>query len=368
MLRKKCVICEAESFTTLFTLNDYPIVSYAAVLDESTDEFSNSILVNCNTCGTVQIEHLIDPVKLYQYSQNSTENTPTWKEHHRLFANFVSERTDTSLLEIGGNSGCLYRLLKEKISDYTILDLCDSEERPPTVKFIQANCEEFDLSAHSHIALSHIFEHLYTPRTFIENLSKAEVQSVFISIPDMNALSKSRNVALINNAHTVFIGDREIRYLFSQYGYSCAATTAFRRHSLFYHFIHDKSSIPLPLQINMNESSHIKKYLSDFEASIRNMVIDRPSYICPAGHYGQRIYYYIEKYTNYSEHILGFIDNDHTKQGKRVYGTPAYAYSPDVLTTRGDNKISIILYAGPYNTELKTQLNALHSDIEFLDL
>jgi hypothetical protein len=368
MLRTKCVICEADSFTNLFTLTDYPIVSYSGILEASTDEFSDCVLVNCTACGTVQLEHLIDPVKLYRDSQNSTENTPTWKEHHRLFADFVSERIDTSLLEIGGNSGCLYHLLKEKISNYTILDLCDSEDRPPTVKFIQANCEEVDLSAHTHIALSHIFEHLYTPRKFIENLSNAQVQSIFISIPDMNALSDSKNLALINNGHTFFIGDTEIRYLFSQYGYSCAATTAFRRHSLFYHFVYDKSSSPLPLYINMGESAHIKKYLSDFAASITNMDIDRPCFICPAGHYGQRIYYYIKKYTNYSKYILGFIDNDHTKQGKRVYGTPAYAYSPDVLTTHKENKVSIILYAGPYNTELKTQLNTLHSDIQFLEL
>ena len=77
----------------------------------------------------------------------------------------------------------------------------------------------------------------------------------------------------------------------------------------------------------------------------------------------KKLYYYLQKY---SKHIIGFIDNDISKQNKRVYGTTGNVYSPDVLLNYRDTVISIILYAGPYTTELKNQLNLLHASIHYI--
>ena len=366
MIRDECILCNDHApLRELFTLKDYPITPSSSPDGDSADEYSDCIFAGCRVCGTLQLKTLIDPVKLYQNSHNSTENTPTWKEHHRLFAEFVSADTDSRLLEVGGNSGTLYNLLKDKIPEYTILDICDSEKRPSTVKFLQGNCEQFDFSGHSHIALSHTFEHLYTPRNFIENLSRARVQSVFISIPNMEHLYNSKNISVLHNEHTFFVGDAEIQYLFSQYGYSCAKAATFKQHSLFYHFVYDTLAPILPLPISIQRTRDIKHYLSKFQASLEKVVIDRACFICPAGHYGQKIYYYLQQYQRY---IMGFIDNDVSKQGLRVYGTSAYVFSPDVLRVHKDNKLCIILYAGPYSEELKKQPNELHSDILYIEL
>ena len=120
---------------------------------------------------------------------------------------------------------------------------------------------------------------------------------------------------------------------------------------------------PLPLYKNIERAPYIQSYLNNFEASVAKVIIDKPCFICPAGHYGQKIYYYLR---NYSSHIIGFIDNDISKQNKRVYGTSGDVYSPDVLLNYRDTVISIILYAGPYTTELKNQLNLLHASIHYI--
>ena len=365
MLRERCILCGTGTLTELFTLKNYPITPSSSSLEASTDEFKDCTFANCMVCGCIQLQTLIDPVRLYENSHNSTENTPTWKEHHRLFAEFVSERVDGRLLEVGGNSGTLYNLLSQKIPDYTILDICDSEKRPPTVRFLQGNCEEFDFSGHIAVALSHTFEHLYSPRRFVENLSRAGVKSIFISIPNMDHLYTSKNISILHNEHTFFVGDAEIKYIFSCYGYSCAATQEFRKHSLFYQFVYEPATRPMLLCSSSERSLEIQTYLSEFERAVRACVIDKPCFICPAGHYGQKIYYYLQRY---NEHILGFIDNDVSKQGLRVYGTGANVYSPEVLKTHQENPICIILYAGPYTGELKKQLDRLHSDISYIEL
>jgi len=335
------------------------------LLEASIDEFNDCILAHCTLCGCIQLQTLIDPVRLYENSHNSTEHTPTWKEHHRLFAHFISERVDGKILEIGGNSGTLYGLLSQKIPDYTILDICDSQKRPPTVRFLQGNCEEFDFSGHTAVALSHTFEHLYSPRRFVEKLSLAGVKSIFISIPNMDHLYASKNISVLHNEHTFFVGDEEIRYIFSSYGYACAATQEFKKHSLFYQFVYEPATRPMLLCSSIERSLQIKTYLSEFERAVGTCVIDRPCFICPAGHYGQKIYYYLQAYREY---IMGFIDNDASKHGLRVYGTGANVYSSDVLKTHQENPVCIILYAGPYSGELKQQLNGLHSEIRYIEL
>jgi hypothetical protein len=366
MIRDTCVLCEkSKPLEEVFRLKNYPITPSSNELDASTDEFADFVLATCNTCGCIQLKTLVDPIKLYENSHNSTENTPTWKEHHRLFADFISQRADKKLLEVGGNSGTLYKLLSSKISNYTILDICDSPKRPSTLTFIQGNCEDFDLTGHTHIALSHTFEHLYQPKRFVENLSKAQVQSVFISIPNMDHLYISKNLSIIHNEHTFYVGDAEIRHLFSRYKYSCSATYSFKNHSLFYHFVYDPTTEPLALINSMQRSMNITEYFSAFERSVKDVVIEHPCFICPAGHYGQKIYYYLR---DYHRNMIGFIDNDPSKQGKRVYGTSANVYSPEILKTYNDKPICVILYAGPYNSEIKTQLNTLHDSIVYISI
>jgi hypothetical protein len=180
----------------------------------------------------------------------------------------------------------------------------------------------------------------------------------------MKQLYDYKNISIIHNEHTFFVSDEEIHYLFSQYGYSCASTTSFKKHSLFYHFVYNSSIIPLTL-CKFDRSIEVAKWLSEFEYIMHDIHIDRPTFICPAGHYGQKIYYYLK---NHTEYIKGFIDNDMLKQGTRVYGTQCHVYPIDILKEYNGLSISCILYAGPYTNELQSQLNKIHPNINYIKL
>jgi len=364
MFRTHCVLCKEAHLSPLFTLKDYPITPSSSTTGPETDETQDCVFASCSACGAIQLQSLIDPVKLYEHSHNSTENTPTWKEHHRLFADFVASNSSQRLLEIGGNSGTLYRLLSDRIPEYTILDICDSKKRPQTVQFLQGNCETFDLSGHSHIAMSHTFEHLYFPRSFVENLAKARVESICISIPNMEHLLESKNISVLHNEHTYFVAEKELTYLFSLVGYSCKRSTPFKKHSTFYEFVPSGAQAG-PISPQPEQALKLKNILASFETSVRAITIDKPCFICPGGHYGQKIAYYLQPFRH---HILGFLDNDPSKQGLRVYGTDVKVYSPEILRDFQTSGVYVILYAGPYTEELKAQLNLIHSDIQYIVL
>lgn len=365
MKRKECVICTDASLIEFYKLEHYPITPSSSTFDIDTDEFKDCIFATCNSCGTIQIVTLVDPIKLYKNSHNSTENTPTWKEHHTLFSDFISDNADThNVLEIGGNSGVLYKLLNNHFLNYTILDMCDSKHRPSEVKFINGNCEDYDFAGYTHVILSHTFEHLYNPRKFIENLSRASVNHVYISIPNMEHMYEYNNISIIHNEHTFYVSNVEIQYLFSNYGYSCSSMSSFKKHSLFYHFTYTSSIIPKPL-VKVERYKELVKWLYRFKQNMNNITLDRPTFICPAGHYGQKICYYLQKN---KEYIKGFIDNDLLKQGMRVYGTSYYVYPVNILKDYTDTSVSCILYAGPYTCELQKQLNSIHPNINFINI
>jgi len=358
-------LCDADKLSTSFTIKNYPITPSSNTLPAESDEFDDCEIGSCKECGAVQLLTLVDPVKLYKNSHNSTENTPTWKEHHRLFSDFVADgSTATDILEIGGNSGVLYRLLRDRLPKYSILDICDSKNRPTDVRFIEGNCEAFDFTGFTHLILSHTFEHLYSPAKFVENLANARIQSVCISIPNMEQLYNSRNISILHNEHTYFVAENEIKYLFSTFGYACKRLMHFKKHSTFYEFIPARCEV-FPTLTNTVKADDICKIFSEFETSIRRVKIDKPCFICPAGHYGQKLYYYLRPFSKY---IQGFIDNDTSKHGLRVYGTDAYVYAPDILLKHHATSITVILYAGPYTDELKLQLSSLHPSIEYVAL
>jgi len=364
MNRTNCVICDSSKFTHVYTFPNYPITQNSSPLDTSHDEFQDSTFVSCIDCGRVQLKTLIDPIKLYENCNRLIDATPTWKEHHKLFSDFIIENNKyTCVLEIGSSTCPLYKLLKNTGIHYTTMDIADSDKRPSEVEFFQGNCEEFNFIGHNSLILSHTFEHLYNPRKFLKNIHDAKVKSVFISIPNIDELYTSENISVMHNEHTYYVGDKEIRYLFSQYGYSCNASYNFRKHSLFYHFLYDVSVVPLYLEPVLEVGKNMQRIFLKYQTTLEEIIIDKPFFICPGAHYGQKIYYYLQKFSKF---MKGFIDNDPLKQGKRVYGTPFYMYSPDILAKYTETTVYIILYAGPYTEELKKQMNLLHPSIEYL--
>ena len=121
-------------------------------------------------------------------------------------------------------------------------------------------------------------------------------------------------------------------------------------HSLFFHFVKMEHE-PLPLYKNQMISTFFLQ-MYDRAQSISNTTIQPHSFIAPGGHFGQLIYTLCKP-----EHILGFLDNDVSKQGRRIYGTPFYTFSFDILNKYVSDPVNVYVYAGPYTAEVIAQLH-----------
>lgn len=348
MIRSSCVICDGQ-LDELYTLQNAPVTFSPVTTPYETDVYNDISMSFCTSCSCVQLKTLIDQTVLYSESHNGTADTPTWKEHHSQFADFVRNHNIQRITEIGGSSGSLYRHIKDDV-DYACLDLCEPSTEIPN--FIKANCETYDFTNTDTICMSHVFEHLYAPRRFIENISE-HVSTVIISIPNMNHLLSMKSSSIVFNEHTYFVDKHNAEWLFGQYGYVLKKSQEFKNHSIFMSF--QKS--PDPVNVTLENRTYIPKQMKAIFQDMFRRFSSIPryenAYIAPAGHMGQLVYCHGKL-----DSIIGFLDNDTSKQSRRVYGTPYLALP--FHTIQSMDRPSIYVYAGVYTDEIVAQILSIN--------
>lgn len=348
MIRNSCVVCEGQ-LDDLYTLHDSPVTFSPVTTPYETDVRSDISMSFCTSCGCVQLKTLIDQTVLYSESHNETANTPTWKEHHRQFADFVHKHNVDSITEVGGSSGSLYQHLNKDIG-YVCLDLCDPSPEIP--HFIKANCETYDFSKTVTICMSHVFEHLYAPRRFIENISK-DVQNVIISIPNMNHLLSIKSSSIVFNEHTFFLDKYSVEWMFGQYGYRLKDSQMYKNHSIFMFFQKSNDVVQNVLENRIYIPQQLKDIFQDMHRRFSSIPRFENAFIAPAGHMGQLVYC-----TGNLQSISGFLDNDTSKQSKRVYGTPHFVFPFDKI--KSIDCPTVYVYAGVYTDEIIAQIKQIN--------
>lgn len=304
MSRIKCCLCDG------ILIECHKIYNFTNCLVPSDkcqqeNELTDLIFGMCDVCGSVQLMTLIDPVKMYAENHNNTFFSNTWITHHQLFHEFItSEIKISNVIEVGGCSLQLYKLFDKDIN-YKILDF--STPNNPNVEFIQGNCETYDFDKDTPVILSHVFEHLYNPRVFVENCKSNDI---FISVPQM----EDSKVIEVHIEHTFYMEPCDLIRLFALNGYNYKMKS-YLNHSYFFHFFKSDSTPEIPI-IDKNRGQKVLESIKTREEIYSKINITENSYICPAGVYGYTLYHFLGK-----PKIKGFMDNDPNKIDKRMIGT-----------------------------------------------
>ena len=357
--RSACIICNNTSLEPIGSFEHFPIM---AISNEMIDEHYYTMApIYCRECGCMQLQELVDPLILYSNIYTNATFSKTWQEHHSFFSRFIINNTEEdSFLEVGANKGDLYKYMSSaRDIEHTVLDMFKSSDLPKEIAFIEGNCETFNFTGFKTVILSHVFEHLYDPRAFLENMRKSNVSTVFISIPDFESLLTDKSICILNSQHTFFCSDAHIKWLFSQYNYRC---NEYYRYggcfkSCMYKFTLEAGtvdSVIVPHPISLFKEIYVDKV-----SYIRTMYIPPNTYIIPSGIYGQYIYYF----SNYKENIMGFIDNNSQRHNKELYGTGKKVYSPLCIDY---TKSTVIVCDCIYKEELVQDLKKISTSIHFI--
>lgn len=352
LYRNVCVICENTEFEIIEIFNNFPVK--AICTNNMRDLFYNKTIIYCKYCGCCQLKYLVNSNELYNTEYINSTFSPAWTDHHIYFRDFIlsSNPNSSNFLEIGANTGTLYTLLVDKvpIKSYTTLDMYHNSNLPKDIKFIQGNCESYDFTKeyNTHIILSHVFEHLYNPNNFLKQICKSSITHIYISIPNFDRLIQEESITILHSQHTFYCGQAHIEYLFAKYGFQITNRIEYNGSFASFMCLFQKCtniSIQMPF---INKINWINIYKNNVEL-LRNIEISPNTYIMPSGLYGLYIYYFIKNKDN----ILGFLDNDKRRHGKRLYGTNKNVYMPCEINK---HDTYIFLCINPYQNEILESL------------
>jgi hypothetical protein len=173
-------------------------------------------------------------------------------------------------------------------------------------------------------------------------------------------LNKKTSVSIVFSEHTFYFEVKDIICMFSQFGFSCKRLNYFKEHSLFFLFQKDESTSLLPSFINTSTKEKFSDHFYGKEKRIQEINIQTPFYIMPSHYIGQMVYHFSDK----KEKILGFLDNDKNKTGKRLYGTECQTYLP---TAERLANATVLLVSNPYKKEMKEQLLSLSPSVNIVE-
>jgi hypothetical protein len=329
-----------EKLITYFNIEKYPITFSPSKNDYNNDMVQDMEYGYCPRCGSVQLMDLVPQHVLYMNSHNGTSHSTIWNEHHEKFCKFVEVDPINKVIDVGGTG---------KFKDFYVLNITNPDNAPDN--FIQGNCEDFDFTGFQTVVMSHVFEHLYNPVKFIQRCVEAGVNSIFISHPVMDVHS---NILQIHTEHTFFADAIDVQNVFERNKFRLDKIQKFRNHSIFFKFTYD----PKVICANNNERPGRQVFILDNFNKRKNLLsgIDIPdnTYIMPAGHFGQLVFYYLK-----NKNIIGFLDNDIHKQGNRVYGTPFFTDRvPDNL-----HGAHVLIYAGVYTNEIAESISSANCTV-----
>lgn len=356
--REYCVICNNNDFEIINTFERFPIMAISNDLVQ--EQYYDFVPMSCKKCGCLQIKNLVDQKLLYSNVYMTANFSPSWLDHYSHFAEFILKNTvNANFVEIGANKGDVYNIIsKSRNVNYTVLDMHKHPELSDSAHFIEGDCETFDFSGFSSVIMSHVFEHLYSPRTFVENARKCDVHEIFISIPNFDELLKEQSLILIYSQHTFFCGFDYIVYLFSMYNYKCESHYFYNGNVKSTMFKFKLCESTFPVETPHPNSELYKEIYVDKINQIRNTKTKPNSYIYPAGIYGQLFYYCLSE--SDKSNIVGFLDNNSNRHNNTLYGTDKLTFHPNTIDYGVSN---IIVCDCPYKQEILEDLETKRANV-----
>ena len=372
------IVNNSNDLEHLHTFENFPIFMGITKENEKKDKRNEMSWWISKSSGMIQLSPLIPLEELYFNAHAPGEVGKMWEQHHEDFSKFVIESNcNNKIFEIGGASGILANKCHTKAPN---LNWKIIEPNPPSsvegckAKFIKGffdNNFNHNLKD-STVIHSHVLEHIYDPHAFMKILSDKIDKNgkIIFSIPNMEVWLKNKFTNYLNFEHTYLLNETYCELFLKFYGFKILNKKYFMKdHSIFYsvekkeknnlfHF-NDKNSYLKNKKLFIEFLNFHKDLINDL-----NKIIDKNKsevYLFGAHIFSQ----FLINFGLKQDKIVAILDNDASKQLKRLYGTTLQVNSPKILKNKKNP--TVILRAGVYNEEIKKDIiSNINSDTIFI--
>lgn len=362
--RNSDVIYGSRDLETLYTFKKFPVFMGVTNKDIRNDKFFKMRWQISKGSGMLQLNPLLPLNILYPESHNAGYVGKLWEKHHHEFAKFIFTQKPKNVLEIGACHGILFKKFlefKKKIK-WTIIEPNPKIEKGINVKIIKSFFDskskipkDVDTFVHSHV-----IEHIYDLHKFISDLKKkiSIKKKMIFSVPNLEIMLKKKYTNCINFEHTIFLTQPFIKYFLSIYGFKIVKKKFFKKnHSIFYACVKTHPKVKKIHKLNFY--AKYKKIYLDYilyhERLIKKLNIKIKNTQNPIFLFGAHVFsQYLLNFGLNSKKIKFILDNDITKQNKRLYGSNLFVRSPKILSKF--NKPIVVLKVAAYENEIKRDI------------
>ena len=365
LIRNRDILNYSENLEEIHKISNFPIFMGTVLHSKDPDIFEDMIWDIGKDTGMIQLKKLIPLNTLYQTNHSSGVIGNLWNLHHEKFAKFISEFAPKKVFEIGGSHGILakkYEIFDSTV-DWTIIDPNPIPSKDTNAKFIKGFFDEksdFDLKETT-VIHSHTLEHVYDPNIFLNSISKNmdNENLQILSVPNINEMIKRKYTNGLNFEHTYFLTEEFLEFFLAKNNFEIIKKEYFfDDHSIF---ICAKKNKLLKVEQYQNKNFYIKnknlfknfiKYYDKLIENLNNKIKNSKSDIFL---FGAHIFSQYLLCNGLRDKKIKFIlDNDKSKQKKRLYGTNLMVEDPKVLSKF--KSPLVILKAGVYTKEIKNQI------------
>ena len=358
-----CPISKSKNFKKIYSIKNFPIFMGVSKIPSNYKFHNLNWWINRKS-GNVQIYPKISLEKLYYKSHGSGTVGKTWEDHHNSFYSLLKPYIKGNICEIGGGNNSILT----KIRSFSKIDSFYSFDKNLKIKkknkkifkiknffnksFFEKKNIKFKLVFHSHT-----FEHLYDPVSFLIAIKfiLGENGKHIFTMPNMNSMVKRGYANAMNFEHPFFYDQKLVEALLHNNNFEIIKKKYFKKdHSIMY-------VTKVTKALKFTEYSQYLKNLKIFKTMFniwkkdikrinKSIFKSDKVFIFGAHIFSQMILFNGLNKKN----VLYILDNDKKKINNYLYGTKYKIFSPTIL--KNFLSPTVILRAGPYNTEIKKQI------------
>lgn len=368
--RTRCVIDGSPRLEPLHRFPEFPV--YMGCTDDppGTDPTHDMAWAICRDCGCIQLTELVPPPVLYARSHNSGLVGGLWARHHEAFAEFILEHGPASVLEVGAGHGILSIQVHRRRPevDWVAVEPNPTPQPGCRARFIRGffpGDVETGLSVDA-VVHSHFLEHLYAPREFFADLGRflAPGKLLLFSVPNMRVMLERKYTNCLNFEHSYLADEAAIERLLAEAGFATVDRRAFLDdHSLFYAARRmggvggAAPAAPAPADAWARNRAAYEDYLRHHADEVARLNAFMAAHDGEVFLFGAHVFsQYLFAFGLDQGRITAVLDNDRSKQGRRLSGSRLAVASPEVL--RAARNPAVILKAGVYNQEIRDDIVA----------
>jgi hypothetical protein len=360
-----------EDFEALPTLSKIPVFNgCVSPCTRAQDRFVDLNFAIGRSTGVIQLVSKLDPSQVYPFQTTISTVGKTWKDHHALFCDFISEYRLRNVLEFGGAHGELAKLFMFE-RDYVSWHIVEPN---PVIDHpaIRVTADYFDPCKHltsdvDSVVSSHVFEHLVNPHQIVRDisirLSKGALS--FNSLPNLVAWARNKFPTALNQEHTYLLSETHFEETLAHNGFTLINKSYFKEdHSIFY--AHMKTNDPSESELILSNDYYrnvviANEYLSCFSSISRFVSNELDKYPQSKKYiFGAHLFTQYLLANGLEESRFEYVlDNSPQKHSFRLYGSSLLCMHPSVISHE-ENPV-VVLKAGSYTNEIRMQLLALNS-------